>query len=149
MTMKQATRTWARGPGLRVIAANCLIAATAATALAACGSAPAPGTGAAAKPKVSLQVTELSTSGKATKHWTLNCEPTGGTHPKAAAACKVLLGTKNPFAAQAAGTNCPMILANQPRFIFNGTWFGTHVSKTIVDGTCTIGVWNKLSKVMF
>jgi hypothetical protein len=147
--MKLVTRTSARGPRLRAIAASSLIAITGSVAIAACGTSPAPGTGAAAKPKVSLHVTEMSTSGKATKHWTLTCGPTGGTRPDAAAVCKVLQGIKNPFAQPAAGTNCPMIMANQPSFVFNGTWYGEHVSKTIHDGTCWMGEWNKLSKVMF
>ncbi len=147
--MKLATRITARGPRLRAIAASSLIAVTGSVAIAACGTTPAPGTGAAAKPKVSLHVTELSTKGKATKHWTLSCEPTGGTQPHADAACKALMGLKNPFAQPAAGVNCPMILANAPRFVIYGTWNGKHVSKTIADGGCTMGDWNKLSKVMF
>jgi hypothetical protein len=147
--MKLVTRTSARGPRLRAIAASSLIAITGSVAIAACGTSPAPGTGAAAKPKVSLHVTEMSTSGKATKHWTLSCDPAGGTHPDAAAACKSLLGIKNPFTKPAAGTMCPMILANQPSFIINGTWYGKHVSKTILDGGCTGAVWNTINKVMF
>jgi hypothetical protein len=147
--MKLATRSWVRGPRLRAIAANSLIAVMGTAAIAACGTTPAPGTGAAAKPKVSLHVTELSTTGKATKHWTLSCDPAGGTHPHADAACQALLAIKNPFAQPAAGTNCPMILANAPRFILYGTWYGKHVSKTIADGGCTMGTWNKLSKVMY
>ena len=30
--------------------------------------------------------------------WTLRCDPTGGTHPDAQAACRDLLRAKNPFA---------------------------------------------------
>ena len=147
--MKLATRTGARGPRLLAIAANCLIAVIGTAAIAACGTTPAPGTGAAAKPKVSLHVTELGAQGHATRHWTLSCDPTGGTHPRASDACRALLGIKNPFTQPAAGTNCPMIMANEPRIVLNGTWFGHHVSKTIADGECTIGVWNKISKVIF
>jgi hypothetical protein len=147
--MKLATHTRARGPRLRAIAASSLIAVIGPFAIAACGNTPAPGTGAAAKPKVSLHVTELSTKGKATKHWTLSCDPAGGTQPHADAACQTLLGIKNPFAPPAAGTNCPMILANAPRFVIYGTWYGKHVSRTIADGGCDMSTWNKLSKVMF
>lgn len=147
--MKLATATTARGPRIRAIAASSLIAVTGSVAIAACGTTPAPGTGAAAKPKVSLHVTEMSTSHKATKHWTLTCDPTGGTHPNADAACKALQGIKNPFAKPAAGTNCPMILANQPSFIISGTWHGQHVSKTILDGGCSMATWNAINKVMF
>ena len=149
MGMKLATRTRARGPRLRAIAASSLIAITGSVAIAACGTTPAPGTSGAAKPKVSLHVTELSTKGKATKHWTLSCDPSGGTHPHADAACKTLMGLKNPFKKPAAGTNCPMIIANAPRIVLNGTWFGHHVSKTIADGGCDIGTWTKLSKIIF
>ena len=147
--MKLATRSWVRGPRLRVIAANSLIAVMGTAAIAACGTTPAPGTGTGAAPKVSLHITEKSTTGKATKHWTLTCDPSGGTHPHADAACKALLGIKNPFAGPVAGTNCPMILANAPSFTLTGTWYGKHVSKTIADGGCTMATWNKLNKVIF
>jgi Subtilisin inhibitor-like len=146
--MKLATSNWARGPRLRAIAASSLIAITGSVAIAACGTTPAPGTGAAAKPKVSLRVTEMSTAGKATKHWTLSCDPTGGAHANAAA-CKALLGIKDPFAKPAAGTMCPMILANQPSYVITGTWHGQHVSKTVLDGACDGALWNKLHKLMF
>jgi hypothetical protein len=147
--MKEATRTGARGPRLRVLAANCLIAAVATTGIAACGTTPAPtSSGTPVKPRISLTVTKL-TKGQATKKWTLHCEPAGGTDPNAAAACRTLLSIKNPFADAPTGTNCPMILANGPSYVFDGTWDGSHVHKTILDGGCSIGVWNKLSKVMY
>jgi hypothetical protein len=146
--MKEATRTWARGPRLRVLAANCLIAAVAITGIAACGSTAAPSSSAAPKPKVTLTVTEVSAKGKTTKKWTLHCDPAGGA-PRAAAACQALKSVKNPFVSPPAGTNCPMILANGPHYVLVGTWYGNHVSKTILDGGCTMGVWNKLAKVMY
>lgn len=147
--MKLATRITARGPRFRAIAATSLIAVTGSVAIAACGTTAAPGTGAAAKPKVSLHITEVNAKGKATKHWTLSCDPSGGTQPHADAACQTLQGLKNPFAPPAAGMNCPMILANAPRFVIYGTWHGKHVSKTIADGGCDMSTWSKLSKVMF
>jgi Subtilisin inhibitor-like len=142
-----------RGP--RVIAARCLAAVAATAAIAACGSTAAPassgGSGAGSShvaAKVSLNITVENGPGKTPKHWTLRCDPAGGTHPDPAAACRALLALSKPFAPPPAGTMCPMILASARRAVFTGTFFGTKVSRTIVDGGCDLARWTKLGQVM-
>jgi Subtilisin inhibitor-like len=135
-----------------------------ALALAACGSTAAPsGSGgaangtssssissspAAAAPKASLSITVLDGPGSKLQHWTLRCDPAGGTHPHAAAACAALLALKTPFAKAPAGQMCPMILASAKRATFTGTWYGQKVDRTIVDGGCDLAKWSKLGQVM-
>jgi hypothetical protein len=115
-------------------------------AIAACGSTAAPaGSGSGGS---SPGVTVLNGPDTTIKHWTLRCDPAGGTHPHAAAACSALLALKDPFARPRAGQMCPMILASAKRATFTGTWFGAKVDRTIVDGGCDLARWSKLGQVM-
>jgi hypothetical protein len=144
-------------PPRQVAAARAAAAVAGILAIAACGSVAAPassGSGAGgsssspAAAKASLSMSVQDGPGTTVKHWTLRCDPAGGTHPHAAAACSALLALKNPFAKPAAGRMCPMILASARRATFTGTWFGTKVDQTIVDGGCDLGRWSKLGQVM-
>jgi hypothetical protein len=146
------TRSRAATPRRRALTG----AAVAATGLvAACGSVAAPGSGAApsssapAAPKGSLNVTVYNGPSQPVSHWTLRCDPPGGTHPNAASACGALLNMKDPFApVTKAGTACPMILASSRRVTFTGTWFGQRVNLTIVDGECSLARWSQLGQVV-
>jgi Subtilisin inhibitor-like len=132
-------------------------AAIAGLALTACGSVAAPsgsgGSGAAASspaaaPRASLTITVLNGPDKKISHWTLQCDPAGGTHPDAARACAALLALKNPFAPIHTGQECPMILASSRRVTFVGTWYGTKVDRTIIDGGCDLANWSRLGQVV-
>ena len=135
-------------------------AAIAGLALTACGSVAAPsgsggsaGSGAGASspapaPKGTLTITVLNGPNKKVNHWTLTCDPAGGTHPHAAQACAALVALKNPFAPIRTGQECPMILASSRRVTFVGTWFGAKVNRTIIDGGCDLGNWSKLGQVV-
>lgn len=125
--------------------------------IAACGSVTAPASsgasasGGASPPaaaKVSLNLIVLNGPSAAPKHWTLRCDPAGGTHPHAAAACSALLALKNPFALPKTHHMCPMILASDKRVVFTGTYFGAKVNRTIVDGGCDLARWSKLGQVL-
>ncbi|HEY1620622.1 MAG TPA: SSI family serine proteinase inhibitor [Streptosporangiaceae bacterium] len=129
-----------------VATARCLLAAGT-LAVAACGSVAAP-SAAPAKPKVSLTITVQGAPGKPARHWTLQCDPAGGTHPDPAAACRALKAVKDPFAPPPAGHMCPMILASAGRAIFNGTYYGVKVHRTIMDGGCYLARWSKLHQVI-
>lgn len=131
--------------------------AIAGLALTACGSVAAPsGSGSsgsaasspAAAPKASLTITVLNGPDRKISHWTLQCDPAGGTHPDATGACAALLALKNPFAPIRAGQDCPMILASARRVTFVGTWFGAKVDATIIDGGCDLANWSKLGQVV-
>jgi hypothetical protein len=126
-----------------------------ALAVAACGSAagPAQAGPASATPrpsaKVSLVIDVTPQPGAKAEHWTLQCEPTGGTHPDAAAACHQLLAAKRPFAPIPHGIMCPMIPATgQQTATVKGTWFGTPVDTTFSRlGSCAAVRWAELGQV--
>jgi hypothetical protein len=131
---------WAR-PRARYL----LIAAVCAAAATACGTA-ASATGTAQSAKVSLDIKVTSISGGA-EHWTLRCDPAGGTHPDPAAACRVLLRVKNPFAP--VPLRCPMILAAARVARVTGTYFGQHVDTTFTQGGCQGARWAKIGQIFY
>jgi hypothetical protein len=124
---------------------------TVAGLMAACGTAAT--TGAAkttpAHAKVTLSVTLLNGSGAGPKHWTLHCQPAGGTAPDPASACHALLNAKQPFAPVRKTMMCPMILASSQQIELSGTWFGQKVHRVVVDGECDLGFFNSLHKTFY
>jgi hypothetical protein len=126
-----------------LIAAFCLAAAT------ACGSAAAPGASSpgSTAPKVSLDITVSGGNGAPTKHWTLKCDPVGGSHPDAAAACATLLKAKAPFAPAPKGIACPMIMVGAKTAVVKGTYFGQHIDTTFTEGGCNIARWAKIGQI--
>jgi hypothetical protein len=126
-----------------------LIAVTCAAAATACGSKPAPSSGAASAPapKVSLDITVTTTPSAPVKHWTLKCDPAGGTHPDPAAACAILLKAKDPFAAPAKGMECPMIRVGTKTAIVKGTYFGKPVDARLSPGGCYLTQWEKIGQI--
>ncbi|MGO8726617.1 MAG: SSI family serine proteinase inhibitor [Streptosporangiaceae bacterium] len=118
---------------------------------AACGSATAPGAASSsspAAPKVSLSITVTKETGETPRHWTLQCDPAGGTAPDAAAVCRGLMTMKDPFATPPPHQICPMILASSGRATVTGTWFGATVNRTIVDGGCDLSRWHMLGQIV-
>ena len=144
MGMKRDLPRVRNGARYLVIAAICAAAAT------ACGSKPAPsgvGSAPAPAPKVSLDITVSTTPNAPSKHWTLQCEPAGGTHPNPAAACAVLLKAKNPFAPLPKGIMCPMIRVGTKTAIVKGTYFGKHIDTTLSPGGCKLAQWEKIGQI--
>jgi hypothetical protein len=133
---------------------RCLVAVAACTAaVAACGTATSGGSAAGgspspAAPKVSLNITVSGAPGSTAKHWTLTCEPAGGTHPDPAAACRQLLGVKGPFAPEPKGMECPMILASTKEVTIQGTYLGQPVNTVLRDGGCTLSRWTELGQLV-
>jgi hypothetical protein len=127
---------------------------------AACGSAAAPGsaqapsgthstgthsTGTTAAAKASLTI--VTTAPGSVHHWTLRCDPPGGTKPDAAAACSQLIAHKTIFQPSEVKVFCPMIMANAASYIIYGTWFGRPVHESIVDGGCDLARWSQLHQI--
>ncbi len=134
---------------VRVIASAVVCAA--AVAVSGCGLATSSG-GAASSPsahpaQASVAITVSSGPGTKAVHWTLRCDPPGGTHPDPTDACKALLTAKTPFAPLRARLDCPMILASAKRAVITGTWFGHKVHRVVIDGGCDLGLWDALGKV--
>jgi len=126
---------------------------------AACGSATAPSSsgggthsstssGTTSAAKISLSVSFSGSAGIAPEHYTLRCEPAGGTVSDPAAACAQL--TKHgaslfgPMPAQIA---CPMIMASARRVTVTGTYLGRPVHENLVDGGCDLSRWAEFGKI--
>jgi hypothetical protein len=101
----------------------------------------------AAASKVSLAVTFAASAHAPATHYTLRCEPAGGTASNPAAACARLLAGTSLFAPQPAHMLCPMIMASAGRATVTGTYFGKQVHNSIVDGGCDLSRWAKLKAV--
>jgi hypothetical protein len=142
-----------------------LTAATSVIMVTACGSAAAPGSAApgsaapgsstapggpsasAQSAKVALDIKVDHGPGTPITHWTLRCEPAGGTHPDPAQACQVLLHARDPFGPLPRGIMCPMIVAGTKVATVTGTWFGKPVDVTINQGGCWLARWAEFGQI--
>jgi Subtilisin inhibitor-like len=107
-----------------------------------------PASPAAAGPKASLVITVRANATAAPVRWTLICDPDGGTHPDAAAACAALRRAKDPFAPVPRGVMCPMIVGGPQTATITGTWNGEPVDAVFSkrDG-CQTGRWDRIGPV--
>jgi hypothetical protein len=138
-------------PRFRKVLACSLLSACGVLA-AACGSAAAPGSpaqggsthSASTTAKAKVDLTIVSTAPRAIHHWTLRCDPPGGTDPDPATACSLLVAKPGIFEQTHVHVMCPMIMANADSYVISGTWFGKPVHETIIDGGCDITRWSQL-----
>jgi Subtilisin inhibitor-like len=115
---------------------------------ASSGGAAASATPSAAAAKVSLLIEVTQTPGAKAERWTLQCEPTGGTQPNAAAACHQLLTATRPFAPIPRGIMCPMVTTGEQTAVIRGTWFGSPVDETFSQlSGCAAMRWKELGQV--
>ncbi len=143
-------------PRYRMVVSRSALIGACALLAAACGSTSAPGSGSAgtgsastvSSAKVSLDVSFSPAPGQIARHWTLRCEPSGGSYPRAAAACAKLIQDRNLFSPPPSGhVMCPMIMASAQKVTVDGTYFGKKVHETIVDGGCQLSRWYKLRQI--
>jgi hypothetical protein len=142
-------------PAYLLLAILSLVAVAACGSTGPAGSAAAPSSSpghrqAAAAAKVSLTVVVKTHPGAKPQRWTLTCDPVGGTHPHAQAACRQLLAAKNPFAPIPRGIMCPMIPAGPQAGMarVSGVYFGKPVSGTFTQQSpCGATRWAKLGVV--
>jgi hypothetical protein len=142
---------------------RCAAAGACALLVAACGSAAAPdgraagasssspaaassGPATTATAKISLDV-DFSGSPTTAAHYTLRCDPSGGTVTDPAAACARLMRGTSLFGPLPARVECPMIMANAGRATVTGSYLGHPVHETVVDGGCDLSRWAKLKQV--
>ena len=133
-----------------------LVALLCVSAGTACGSVPASGQAnvaaaghasvgaASASARLVIEVTRHP--GAKPQRWTLTCDPAGGTHPHARAACRVLERAKNPFAPADPSMMCPPPPAS-PTATIRGTWFGHLVDATYTQNGCGLSRWRRMSPV--
>jgi hypothetical protein len=157
-------------PRCRVILARGAAAAACALLAAACGSTAAPGSsgagsasagsasagsasagtasaGTASAARVSLEVTFAAAANSAATHYTLRCDPAGGTAADPAASCAKLLTGASLFGPRTGHVMCPMIMESAARATVSGTYFGHKVHESIVAGGCDLSRWAKLKAV--
>jgi len=143
---------------------RCAAAGACALLVAACGSAAAPDSGAAgssssspaaggsgpattATARISLDVNFSGSPTTAAAHYTLRCDPAGGTVTDPASACARLMRGTSLFGPLPAHVECPMIMANAGRATVTGSYLGRPVHETVVDGGCDLSRWAKLKQV--
>ena len=143
-----------KAQSLRVTAASGALAAGLGFLAAACGSTAAAPTGGgqvAVNPasKAKLQVVE-NTPGSQARHWSLRCDPAGGTMPNAAAACR-LLATDATILHPIRDTHimCQTITANVRTFTITGTWHGTKLHEVVTDGGCDLRRWSRMAQIFY
>jgi len=95
-----------------------------------------------------LTITVHGSESAAPKTWTLRCDPIGGNHPDADAACAAIERAKNPFAPVPKDVACTQIYGGPQTATIVGTWKGEQVNATYkrTDG-CEIARWQQLSAV--
>jgi hypothetical protein len=95
---------------------------------------------------VRLVIEVTSHPGAKPERWTLRCDPVGGTHPHARAACRILGHMKNPFAPTRPNMMCPAA-ADSPSATIRGTWFGHPVDATYTQNGCGLLRWRQIWQV--
>jgi hypothetical protein len=120
--------------------------------LAACGGGGTVGTGPSAPGSPTSAGTRLTVTvhpgpGRPPSTWTLTCDPPGGTHPAAGAACAALAAAApDPFAEVPADTMCSQIYGGPQTATVTGTWRGRPVQARFsrTDG-CQTARWDSLA----
>jgi hypothetical protein len=103
-----------------------------------------------APPKVSVAVSIFhKTGGAGPTHWTLHCQPAGGTAPDPAAACKALFGVRKALNQLKKPIMCPMIILGAEQIVLKGKLFGKPVNRVISDGGCDVNIFNSLKKTFY
>ena len=98
--------------------------------------------------KISLDVSFAGSASTPARHYTLRCEPAGGTVRDAAVACATLLKGASLFGPPARQhVMCPMMLASAGRATVTGTYLGKPEHESIADGGCDLARWTKLKQV--
>jgi hypothetical protein len=128
----------------------CVAAATACGSLRVSGqpnagaAGPTPAGAGTAAVRLVIEVT--SHPGAKPQRWTLRCDPVGGTHPDARAACRALEHMKTPFPPARPNMMCPAA-ADSRAAIIRGTWFGHPVNATYTHNACDLLRWHRIWQV--
>jgi hypothetical protein len=97
-----------------------------------------------------LTITVQPALGQPAETWTLTCDPPGGDHPHAEAACRSLENAgRDPFAPVPRGMMCAQQYGGPQTATIQGTWSGESVSAAYkrTDG-CEIARWDAISDVL-
>ncbi len=133
-------------------------------ALAACGSSAGSGPTTSAAPTdgpssgagsggdggaTSLTITAKASADAPADSWTLTCDPAGGTHPDADAACAALAAATDPFAPTPRDQACTEIYGGPQTATVTGTFRGQPVNASFsrING-CEINRWDSLTPLL-
>lgn len=102
--------------------------------------------------KTSLTVEVRKSPNAKAETWKLTCDPAGGTHPRAQAACTALAKGRttakggDPFAPVPKTAMCTQIYGGPQVATVKGTWDGRAVDATFNrKNGCNIARWNRLA----
>lgn len=141
-----------KAQSLKVTAAGGALAAGFGLLAAACSTAAPPSGGGqvAMNPasKAKLQVVENMPGGQ-TRHWSLRCDPAGGTMPNAAAACRLLATDATILHPRATHIMCSKIMADARTFTITGTWHGTKLHEVVTHSGCDLRRWSKMAQIFY
>ncbi len=100
-------------------------------------------------PATQLKIDYNDGAGKVS-HWTLTCDPAGGTHPHPALACRTLAAHgKQGLAPVPKGVMCPQIFSGNQTATITGTWKGNPVNASLkLSNGCETGRWRSLSGLL-
>lgn len=103
----------------------------------------------ATPPRISLKVT-IDLGAGLREQWTLGCNPTAGTHPNRAAACRALAKSgRSLFAPVPQDVACTMIYGGPEQATVTGTWRNTKVlAKFNRTNGCEIARWEKAKALL-
>jgi hypothetical protein len=103
---------------------------------------PAPGDTAGGPTELTVVVTPAPGAGEST--WRLTCDPPGGDHPDAEAACRLLSRLKDPFAPVPSDAVCTEIYGGPQTATVTGTFRGEPVSAEFSrTNGCEIARWDE------
>jgi hypothetical protein len=125
----------------------------AAVALTGCGAedngAAAPSATLSPAARTHLTVEVRPSPKEPPKTWTLTCDPAGGTHPKAAAACQALAKAEDPFKPVPKDAICTEIYGGPQVATVTGTWRGTPVNARFTrQNGCEINRWQQVAPLL-
>jgi hypothetical protein len=150
-----------RGTRVGVATASLLCAAALLTGLTGCGDETAngpssgnpSGTGSSAAVPGAAATTALTVlvdDGEGTVTWLLTCDPVGGDHPEAEAACRALdrSGAK-ALPPVPRGRLCTQVFQGPEVASISGTWKGQRVdSRFNLRNGCEVGRWKALTGLL-
>jgi hypothetical protein len=115
-------------------------------ALAGCGGGDMGGPEARIDLKLTLWPTGLNGDSVS---WTLRCEPTGGDHPDAAAACAALTAVEDPFGRPPPPPRCEEIPGSSPEVaLLEGDFRGRRIRSMFErSNACVAGRWYRIAPV--
>ena len=98
-----------------------------------------------AEPATSLVVEYTADEGASPQRWTLTCDPVGGDHPDAEAACQKLGAAEQPFTPVPSDAICTEQYGGPQKATVRGTYRGEQVDLQLsrING-CYISQWEAL-----